>query len=212
VNQDACRTVLLGERIARAPENLLEGDPGVRRVPLRVLSASRRQAALIRWLPVRWLATALVVGAVGLLAPTASFAATSPSAAGQPMAATSPSAAAVTGCRGVTPATVPAQGFITNAGRTQGGHLWWRPAAAGSVCLGTVVEWVQYNTVATKTWRVVIFSAQYPDGHTVAQRTVTLGRGWRSFAFGVHQSFPGLTAVCLTATDTFGAPCVMIGA
>jgi hypothetical protein len=181
----------------------------VRRVPLRVLSASRRQAALIRWLPVRWLATALVVGAVGLLAPTASFAATSPPAAttGPPAAA-----AAATGCRGVTPATVPAQGFITDAGRTQGGHLWWRPAATGSVCLGTVVEWVQYNTVATKTWRVVIFSAQYPDGHTVAQRTVTLGSGWRSFAFGVHQSFPGLTAVCLTATDTFGAPCVMIGA
>jgi hypothetical protein len=170
---------------------------------------------------VRWLATALVVGAVGLLAPGVSFAATGqPIAAtgqpmattGQPTATTSPPAAAATGCRGVTPATVPAQGFITNTGRTQGGHLWWRPAAAGSVCLGTVVEWVQYNTVATKTWRVVIFSAQYPDGRTVAQRTVTLGRGWRSFAFGVHQSFPGLTAVCLTATGTFGAPCVMIGA
>ena len=50
------------------------------------------------------------------------------------------------GCRGVTPAVFPAQGFITNPARTQGGHLWWRYAGDGtSVCIGTVVQWVQYN-------------------------------------------------------------------
>src|SRR5690242_1100418 len=74
-------------------------------------------------------------------------------------------AQAATGCLGVTPAIFPAQGFITDPGRGQGGHLWWRFAGDGtSVCIGTVVEFVQYNTTATKTWRVIVYTRQNPGG------------------------------------------------
>jgi hypothetical protein len=119
---------------------------------------------------------------------------------------------AATGCTGVTPAVFPALGFITNPARTQGGHLWWRSSAAnGSVCIGTVVQWVQYNTTATKTWKVVVYSAQHPGGQTVAQKTFTLGRGWYFWSFGVHQVYSGLSAVCVTADDSFGAPCIHFG-
>jgi len=79
-------------------------------------------------------------------------------APGVSYATASQSAPAATACRGVTPATIPAVGFITNPSRAQGGHLWWRPAADGGVCVGSVVEWVQYNTTATKTWRVIAYS------------------------------------------------------
>ena len=108
------------------------------------------------------------------------------------------------------PAVIPARGFITNPSRDQGGHLWWR-SETGGVCIGTVVEWVQYNVTATKTWRVIVYSARHPDGQVVAQRTFTLGRGWYWWSFGVHQDFPGLSAVCLTADDSFGAPCLRFG-
>jgi hypothetical protein len=70
------------------------------------------------------------------------------------------------------------------------------------------VERVQYNVTAAKTWRVIIYSAQYPDGQTVAQKTFTLGRGWYSWGFGIHQAYAGLSAVCVTATDSFGTPCI----
>ena len=119
-------------------------------------------------------------------------------------------AAGTVGCRGVTPAVIPALGFITNPSRTQAGHLWWRPEAGG-ICIGTVIEWVQYNTTATKTWRVIVYSAQHPDGQVVAQRTFTLGQGWYWWSFGVHQVFSGLSAVCITADDSFGVPCLHFG-
>ena len=102
-------------------------------------------------------------------------------------------------------------GFITNPSRAQGGHLWWRPADDGGVCVGSVVEWVQYNTTATKTWRVIAYSAQHPRGQIVAQRTFTLGRGWYWWSFGVHRVFAGLSAVCVTADDSFGVACLNFG-
>ncbi|MGH3236289.1 MAG: hypothetical protein ACRDOH_24145 [Streptosporangiaceae bacterium] len=77
--------------------------------------------------------------------------------------------------------------------------------------VGTVVEWAQYNITATKTWRVIIYSVQYPHGQTVASRTFTLGRGWYYWNFGVHQAYAGLSAVCVTADDSFGAPCITFG-
>jgi hypothetical protein len=120
--------------------------------------------------------------------------------------------AAATGCLGVTPAIFPAQGFITNPNRSQGGHLWWRFAGDGtSVCIGTVVEFVQYNVTTTKTWRVIVYTAQNPGGVTVAKRTFTLKQGDYFWGFGLHRVFSGLTAVCLTADDSFGMSCVHFG-
>ena len=148
------------------------------------------------------LAAVLAAGAVAaaaLLAPGVSYATASQSV---------PAVPATAGCRGVTPAAFPALGFITDPARTQGGHLWWRSATAGSVCIGTVVEWVQYNTTATKTWRVVVYTTADPGGQTVAQQAFTAGRGWHFHDFGVHQAYPGLTAVCLTADESFGSPCI----
>jgi hypothetical protein len=174
----------------------------VRRVP----HTRTRQATRTRWLPGRLLAAALIVGAAALLAPGVSYATASLSS---PSIPASPAAA---GCRGVTPAAFPALGFITNASRTQGGHLWWRRSAAGtSVCIGTVVEWVQYNATAAKTWQVIIYSAQHPNGQVVARQTFTLGRGWYFWGFGVHQAYSGLSAVCITADDSFGVSCIHFG-
>jgi hypothetical protein len=169
----------------------------VRRVPrFRTRPATRAGR-----LPRRWLAAALITGAVALLAPGVSY------------ATAAQSGPAAGGCTGVTPAVIPALGFITDPHRTQGGHLWWRPAAAGSgVCIGTVVEWVQYTVTATKTWRVIVYSAQHPGGQVVASRTFTLGRGWYFWGFGVHQAYQGLTAVCLTADDSFGVACLRFSA
>jgi hypothetical protein len=141
-----------------------------------------------------------MAGALALLAPGVSYATASQS---------SPAAG---GCTGVTPAAFPARGFIANPDRTQGGHLWWRRSADGtSVCIGTVVEWVRYNTTATKTWTVIVYSAGHPDGQAVARATFTLGRGWYFWSFGVHQAYSGLSAVCLTADDSFGMPCIHFG-
>ena len=116
--------------------------------------------------------------------------------------------ATAAGCRGVTQALLPANGFITNPSRAQGGHLWWRRPADGSVCIGTVIMWVQYNATAAKTWRVIVYSARHPGGQTVASRTFTLKRGWYWWGFGVHQAYQGLSAVCVTATESFGMSCV----
>jgi len=63
---------------------------------------------------------------------------------------------------GVTEAFLPANGFVTNPSRAQGGHLWWHRSADGSVCIGTVIVWVQYNATAAKTWRVIVYSARHP--------------------------------------------------
>ena len=166
-----------------------------------------RPAARTRLLPGRWLAALLITGVMALLVPGVSYATASQSSPASQSSRASPAAA---GCLGVTPAVIPALGFVTNPSRAQAGHLWWRPEAGG-VCIGTVVEWVQYNTTATKTWRVIVYSAQHPDGQVVAQRTFTLGRGWYWWSFGVHQVFAGLSAVCVTADDSFGVPCLHFG-
>jgi len=173
---------------------------------------------------------AVITGAVAVLAPGVHYATASPSApAVHPQVATlaaqngaaqngiqqtptpqaGAAAQAATGCLGVTPAIFPAQGFITDPGRGQGGHLWWRFAGDGtSVCIGTVVEFVQYNATATKTWRVIVYTNQNPGGVTVAMRTFTLNRGDYYWGFGLHRVFTGLTAVCLTADESFGMSCV----
>jgi hypothetical protein len=172
----------------------------------------------------KWLMAAVITGAVAVLAPGVHYATASPPApAAHPQAAAlaaqngavqtpAPQAGAqpaAAGCLGVTPAIFPAQGFITNPGRSQGGHLWWRFAGDGtSVCIGTVVEFVQYNTTATKTWRVIVYTSQNPGGVTVAKRTFTLNRGDYFWGFGVHRVFSGLTAVCLAADESFGMSCV----
>lgn len=154
------------------------------------------------------LAVAACAAAV-VLAPATSWAAVQPAAAG-PAATTGPAGATATGCRGVTTAKFPARGFITDAGRNQGGHLWWRATGAGT-CIGTVVEDVQYNAEATQTWRVIVYDSRFPGGDTVARKVVTAGAGEQSGAFGVHQVFDGLTSVCVTANDAFGTSCISFG-
>ncbi len=173
----------------------------MRRVP-RVSPAAR-----LKRIPGGWLAAALIAGTVGLLVPGISYGTSTLSTLSAQTTSSAQTAAAITGCRGVTPAVFPAVGFITDPARTQGGHLWWRHAAGG-VCIGTVVEFVQYNATATKTWRVIVYSAQHPQGLVVAHRTFTLARGWYFWGFGVHQVFQGLSAVCLTADGSFGTPCL----
>ena len=196
----------------------------------RVSYVSGKRVPGVGGLSRKWLMAAVITGAVAVLAPGVHYATASPSApAVHPQAATlaaqngtaqngiqqtptpqaGAAAQAATGCLGVTPAIFPAQGFITNPGRSQGGHLWWRFAGDGtSVCIGTVVEFVQYNATAAKTWRVIVYTHQNPGGVTVAMRTFTLNRGDYYWGFGLHRVFTGLTAVCLTADESFGMSCV----
>jgi len=152
----------------------------------------------------------LITTAVALLAPGVTY-----MTAGRSSTTTATTTAATTvntataGCQGVTQALLTASGFITNPSRTQGGHLWWRRSAdGGSVCIGTVIMWVQYNTTAAKTWQVTIYSARHPAGLIVASRTFSLKRGWYWWGFGVHQYYQGLHAVCVSATESFGMSCV----
>ena len=181
----------------------------MRRVPrspsdqARTDQARTDQALRRRRLPAKWLAAALITAAVALLAPGTTYV-----TAGRPSAVTATTATAVAVCKGVTQALLPANGFITNPSRAQGGHLWWHRSADGSVCIGTVIMWVQYNTTAAKTWRVVVYSARHPGGLTVASRAFALKRGWHWRGFGVHQAYQGLSAVCVTATESFGTSCV----
>jgi len=201
----------------------------------RVSYVSGRRVPGVGGLSRKWLMAAVITGAVAVLAPGVHYATASPSApAAHPQVATlaaqngtaqngaeqngiqqtptpqaGAAAQAATGCLGVTPAIFPAQGFITNPGRSQGGHLWWRFAGDGtSVCIGTVVEFVQYNATAAKTWRVIVYTRQNPGGVTVAMRTFTLNRGDYYWGFGLHRVFTGLTAVCLAADESFGMSCV----
>src|SRR5690242_3701959 len=109
-------------------------------------------------LPAKWLAAMLITTAVALLAPGATYVTAGRSSTA---AATTTTAAAATtvattavGCPGVTQALLPANGFVTNPSRAQGGHLWWHRSADSSVCIGTVIMWVRYTTTAAKTWRV----------------------------------------------------------
>lgn len=144
----------------------------------------------------RWLVIGLITAAVAVLAPGISF------------AAASQDGAALATCTGVHPVTFPAAGFIADPAHTQGGHTWWRRQASGSICVGTVVEFVRYPAAATKTWRVIAYWAQHPDGRVVASGTFTLNRGWYLSVFRVRAAFPGLTRVCITASDSFGTPCL----
>lgn len=151
----------------------------------------------------RWLAAVLITAVVALLAPSASYADVSPPGAAQP------AAAMADGCRGITPAVLPAQGFIADPARGQGGHLWWRGAPDGAVtCIGTVVEFVHYTVPQAKTWQVTVYDAQDPDGQVVARQAFTETAGWWLFPFGVHRAFGGLRKVCLTATSAFGSSCI----
>ena len=167
-----------------------------------------------RRLPAKWLAAVLITAAVGLLAPGVTYitagrsSTTTATATAATTAATAAANTATAGCQGVTPALLPASGFITNPNRAQGGHLWWRRSADGSVCIGTVIMWVQYNATAAKTWRVIVYSARHPGGLTVASRTFTLKRGWYWWGFGIHQAYQDLSAVCVTASESFGMSCV----
>ena len=79
---------------------------------------------------------------------------------------------------------------------------------AQGVRVGTVIMWVQYNATAAKTWRVIVYSAKHPGGLTVASRTFTLKRGWYWWGFGIHQAYQDLSAVCVTASESFGMSCV----
>ena len=181
----------------------------VPRSPINHAYTDTDQAARRRRLPAKWLAAMLITAAVALLAPGVTYitAGRSSTTTATTTAATMVNTAAA-GCRGVTPAVLPASGFITNPSRAQGGHLWWRRSADGSVCIGTVIMWVHYNAAAAKTWRVIVYSARHPGGLTVASRTFTLKRGWYWWGFGVHQAYQGLSAVCVTATESFGMSCV----
>lgn len=111
-------------------------------------------------------------------------------------------------CRGVAQAVFAPKGFITDPARSQGGHMWTRALPDGSRCVGTVVEFVQYNVTMTKNWRVIVYSAAHPGGQVAASRTFTLNRGWYFFPFRIREPFAGLTAVCLTADQAFGLSCV----
>ena len=169
----------------------------MRRIPHSPVSYADADHARRKRLPAKWLAAMLITAAVALLAPGATY-----------VTAGRSSATTAAGCRGVTEALLPANGFISNPIRAQGGHLWWHRSADGSVCIGTVIMWVRYNTTAAKTWRVIVYSARHPDGMTVASRASTLQRGWYWRGFGVHQAYQGLSALCMTATESFGMSCV----
>jgi hypothetical protein len=183
----------------------------VRRIPRSPIDQTHAdEAERRRRLPAKWLAAMLITAAVALLAPGVTYmtAGRSSTTTATTTAATTVNTATV-GCRGVTQALLPASGFITNPSRAQGGHLWWRRSAdGGSVCIGTVIMWVQYNTTAAKTWQVTIYSARHPAGLIVASRTFSLKRGWYWWGFGVHQYYQGLHAVCVSATESFGMSCV----
>jgi len=119
------------------------------------------------------------------------------------------------GCLGVTRIAIPSQGVIMNVAGTEGGHLWSRDTGAGT-CVGTVVEDVQVTAAApTLTLRVIVFDAADPGGLTVARQQITAAPGPVTQAFGIHQVFPGLTAVCLAATSPVVSspdlPCATFG-
>ena len=161
-----------------------------------------------------WLAALLIAAAVALLVPGIRWATASHSTVtSQASLAGDVSRTGMTtaSCRGVTPATFPPQGFITGPAHTQGGHMWWRSMGTAGVCVGTVVEKVWYTTAATKTWKVIVYSAAHPGGQTVAHATFTLPRGFYLWSFRIRRAFPGLSAVCITADLSFGASCVNLG-
>jgi hypothetical protein len=119
------------------------------------------------------------------------------------------------GCKGVTPAVIPAQGVISNPGQTEGGHFWWQNTNGGT-CVGTVIEDVELTAAApTRTLRVIVFDTADPGGLTVARMQATGSPGPQSLAFGIHQVFAGLTSLCLAATSPVvpspDLPCFQFG-
>ncbi len=127
----------------------------------------------------------------------------------------SAASSAPAGCLGVTEIAIPAQGMITNVTGTEGGHLWWRDAGTG-ICVGTVIEDVQATAATpTLTLRVIVYDTADPGGLTVARQQIAAAPGPVTGTFGIHQVFPGLTAVCLAATSPAGLsldmPCATFG-
>ena len=128
----------------------------MRRIPRSPVSYADADQARRRRLPAKWLAAMLITTAVALLAPGVTYvtagrssttaAATTTATSATTTAAATTAATKAAGCRGVTQVLLPANGFITNPSRAQGGHLWWHRSADGSVCIGTVIMWVRYNT------------------------------------------------------------------
>lgn len=158
-----------------------------------------------RRLAVRWSVTCLLVLAAIVLP-----------GAGKGLTAARAAIQAPSGCRGVTLAVIPAQGAVSNSARTEGGRLWWRDAGGGRACIGTVIEDVVFTAAAPSRWlRVVVFDSADPGGLTVARQQVTAPAGTVSRAFGIHEVFSGLTAVCLAATSPVvpspDLPCVDFG-
>jgi hypothetical protein len=167
----------------------------VKPVPKHSVSESSRT----RRSPRTWAVTA-IIAAAAVLIPCVTYATASQA---------SPAAGQSAGsCRGVTEQILPATGFISNSNRSQGGHFWWRAEPDGGVCVGTVVEWVQYNVPTTKTWHVIVYDTQNPKGVSVGSETFTLNPGWYLWPFRVRQEFAGLSAVCVTAGDSFGRSCI----
>ncbi|MGH3173907.1 MAG: hypothetical protein ACRDPF_08595, partial [Streptosporangiaceae bacterium] len=134
----------------------------MRRIPRSPVSYADADQARLRRLPAKWLAAMLITTAVALLAPGVTYVTaggSSTTAAATTAAATTAARTATTNtattaattaaatsavgadCKGVTQALLPANGFIANPSRAQGGHLWWHRSADGSVCIGTVIMW-----------------------------------------------------------------------
>ena len=153
-----------------------------------------------RRLPRRWAVAAAVAAATAVLSPAITYATASQASPAAPASQQS--------CRGLTEELLPATGFISDQERDSGGHFWWRAEPENSVCVGTVVEYVQYNVTATKTWQVTVYDTQNPNGLTVGTETFTLNAGWYLWPFRVREAFAGLSAVCVAATDSFGSSCV----
>jgi hypothetical protein len=154
-----------------------------------------------RRLPRKWAVVAAAVAVAAVLIPGIGYATAS-------QASPAASQQAADSCRGLTKEILPAKGFITDPQRDQGGHFWWRAEPADSVCVGTVVEYVQYNVTATKTWQVIVYDTQNPNGVTVGTETFTLNAGWYLWPFRIRQAFAGLSGVCITAGDSFGVSCI----
>ncbi len=162
------------------------------------------------------LATAAVTA---LIPAAASYAADGPPAAPSPATpagpvVTGPGPVADAGCRGVTPATLPVQGAISNMGGTEGGHLWWSNTPQDLLCIGTVVEEVRYPAAETMIWRVVAYDSQYPAGVTVLRQALSApGAGDYYHDFGVHQVLPGFRELCIMASgpsgQVLGTSCVI---
>ncbi|HXL90617.1 MAG TPA: hypothetical protein VN969_16850 [Streptosporangiaceae bacterium] len=159
-----------------------------------------RRPSLIRRLSRKWTIIAVIAAATAVLVPGVSYATASPAGSQQ----------STDGCHGITEAVLPQSGFITSPDHSQGGHLWWRSEPDGSICIGTVVEYVQYNVVnaaTTKTWQVIVYDTQNPKGVAVASETFTLNSGFYLWLFRVRQAFTGLSEICITASQSFGTSC-----